>query len=579
MPPSEALAPRRRWRVEPAPEPAAAAALARELGVPAVFAGLLVGRGVGDSAQARRFLKPARADLLDPAGLPDVDAAVRRLAAAVKGGETILVHGDYDADGQCAAAIASRVLGMAGARVVPFVPHRLRDGYDLTEAGIGAARAAGASVILALDCGTTALEAVAAARAAGLDVIVVDHHLPGPRLPEALAVVNPRRPDSGYAFPDLCAAGLAFKVMQRLAPAVGLPEGAPWHLLDLVALATVADLVPLVGENRVLVRLGLKLIGASRWPGVAALITVAGLGTTRIRSRHLAFALAPRLNAAGRIGDAGDGLRLLLTDDTGEAYALAASLERQNTERQALDQRTLKEALDELAAGFDPARDTGVVLARDGWHPGVVGIVASRVVERLGRPAILIALDGEVGRGSGRSVAGCDLHRALAGCAPLLERWGGHRMAAGLTVRRERLSEFREAFARACAAQLAPDDLAPSQRVDAVVRVGELTPELERALEWLEPTGMGNPAPVFGLDGVTLRGPRRRVGDGHVRMVLAHGADALPVVGFGLREEVERAVAGSAAGGLFRAAVRLHRDTWNGNDALEGRLVSFEPAA
>ncbi len=574
MPRNDALA--RRWQLEPAPEPGRVAALARDLSVPPLFAALLVARGIEDAAAARRFLRPSRADLHDPSLLPDIRPAVDRLAGAVRRGETVLVHGDYDADGQCSAAIATRMLRLAGGRAVPFVPHRLRDGYDLSAAGVAAAREAGAKLILALDCGTTAVEAVAEARAAGVDVIVVDHHLPGRELPAALALVNPRRADSAYPFADLCAAGLTFKLAVALAPALGLPEGAPWHLLDLVALATVADLVPLAGENRVLVRLGLKLIATSRWPGLAALITTAGLGTEPIAAYQLGFALAPRLNAAGRVGDAGDGLRLLLTDDTTEAYALASQLERQNAERQALDQRTLAEALDDLRGAFDPARDAGVVLARETWHPGVVGIVASRVVERIGRPAILVAFDGEPGKGSGRSVSRCDLHRALAGCAPLLEKWGGHRMAAGLTLRRDRLAEFREAFNRACAEQVAPRELGPSQRVDAVVGVRDLTRELERALHWLEPTGMGNPGPVFGLEGLSLQGAPRAIGDRHVRMVVADRGAALRVVGFGLREAVEAAVARST--GPVRAAVRLARDTWGGRDEIEGRLVAFEAA-
>jgi len=574
MPRGETLA--RRWRLEPAPDPARSAALARDLGVPALFASLLAGRGLSDAPAARRFLKPSRDDLCDPALLPDAAPAVERIAGAVRRGETILVHGDYDADGQCAAAIATRVLRMAGARVVPFVPHRLRDGYDLSAAGIAAAREAGAKLILALDCGTTAVQAVADARRAGSDVVIVDHHLPGPEPPPALAFVNPRRPDSAYPFPDLCAAGLAFKLAQLLAPALGLGAGAPWHCLDLVALATVADVVPLAGENRILVRLGLKLMGASRWPGLAALVTTAGLGTAPIRALHLAFVLGPRLNAAGRVGDASDGLRLLLTDDDAEAYRLAAQLERQNGERQALDQRTLAEALDDLGAVFDPARDAGVVLARDGWHPGVVGVVASRVVERIARPAILVAFDGDLGKGSGRSVPGCDLHRALADCAGLLERWGGHRMAGGITLRRERLDAFRDAFNRACAEQVAPGELVPSQRIDAVVSVRDLTLELERALHWLEPTGMGNPGAVFGLENLRLEGAPRPVGTDHVRLLLADGAGRLPVIAFGMREEVERVVAGS--GGPFRAAVRLQLDRWQGREEVEGRLVAFEAA-
>jgi single-stranded-DNA-specific exonuclease len=568
---SDALA--RRWQCEPAPDPARAAALARDLGAPVPFASLFLQRGVTDRDTALRFLKPSRHDLHDPGTLPDMAAAVERLAAAVRRGETVLVHGDYDVDGQCAAALATRVLRFAGARAVPFVPHRIRDGYDLSQAGVRAAAAAGASLILALDCGTTAVEAVAAAKLSGIDVIVVDHHLPGLAHPDAVAFVNPRREESAYPCPDLCATGLAFKLAQALAPAVGVPEGAPWHFLDLVALATVADVVPLVGENRVLVRLGLRLIGASRSAGLAALVTTSGLGTREIRAGHLAFVLGPRLNAAGRMGDAGDGLRLLLTDDPAEAYALASQLERQNTERQALDQRTLDEALADLDGSFDPARDAGVVLARDTWHPGVIGIVASRVVERIARPTFLVAFDGELGKGSGRSVGQCDLHRALGRCAGHLEKWGGHRMAAGLVVRRDHLDAFRDAFNRACAEQVRPSELWPSQRVDAVVAIRELTDALERAVRALEPTGVGNPGPVFGLRGLALEGRPRRMGDRHVRLTLKDGTGVLRVVGFSVRDEVERVVQDSS--GPYRAAIRIERDTWQGHDDVEGRLVAF----
>lgn len=563
----------RRWQVVPAPDDTAATHLAEGLGVPLAFARLLAQRGCGAIEVARRFLRPSRDDLHDPALLPDMGLAVERLARAVTKGEPILVHGDYDVDGQCATAIMTRLLTHAGGRPVPFLPHRLRDGYDLSEAGVKAAAAAGARLILALDCGTTAVGPVAEARRQGIDVIVADHHLPGPERPDALAMVNPRRPESTYPFPDLCGAGVAWKLAVALGRALGMAEGVPWHLVDLVALATVADLVPLTGENRALVRLGLKLMRATRWPGLAALIRESRLADRTLRAGHMGFQLGPRLNAAGRVGDANDGLRLLLTDDPGEAATLATQLERQNAERQALDQRTLDEALTDLEADFDPSRDIGVVLARDGWHPGVIGIVASRVVERIARPTFLVAFDGDVGKGSGRSVGGCDLHAALARCAPHLDKWGGHRMAAGLTVRRDRLAAFRAAFNEACAEQVAVADLVPTQRIDAVLGLADLSDDLERMIRALEPTGLGNPGPVFGLVGVRLAGDPKPIGDRHVRLTLTDGTRELRTVAWGAREEVETLARSSR--GPLRAAVRLERDTYMGRDLLEGRLVAL----
>jgi len=565
----------RRWRIEPAPDDGAVRALAADLTVPPAFARLLVQRGYGTPEAARRFLRPSREHLHDPFGLPDMERAVERLARAVRTGETVFVHGDYDVDGQCATTILTRILRSAGGRAVPFVPHRVRDGYDLSEVGVRAAREAGAAVICALDCGTTAVGPVASAREAGMDVVIADHHLPGPERPAALALVNPRRPENTYPYPDLCGAGLAWKLGLALLRALGRNEAFAWHLVDLVALATVADLVPLTGENRVLVRIGLRVMPDTRWPGLRALIAEAGLANRSIRAGQIAFVLGPRINAVGRVGDANDGLRLLLADEPAEAERLAKQAERQNAERQALDQRTLEEALEDLDRWFDPARHAGIVLARDGWHPGVIGIVASRVVERIGRPTFLVALDGDLGKGSGRSVSRCNLHEALGGCADLLERWGGHRMAAGLTLRRDRLEAFREAFNDAVLRQARPEELVPTQRVDAVLRLADLTEDLERLLRALEPTGMGNPGPVFGLEAVRVHGSPRPIGEKHIRFTVTDGERQLRTVAWGQREAVERVLGRAHQGGGLRAAVKLDHDSFLGEEHVEGRLLTL----
>ncbi|MCL6644653.1 MAG: DHH family phosphoesterase, partial [Dehalococcoidia bacterium] len=334
-------------------------------------------------------------------------------------------------------------------------------------------------------------------------------------------------------------------------------------------MATIADVVPLVGENRILARHGLRLLQQTRWAGLAALLQSSGLAGREVRAGHVSFILAPRLNAAGRVAEAAEGLRLLLTDDRDEAARLAERLERYNNERQALDQRMLDGALDKVARDFDPDRDAAFVLAQDGWHPGVVGIVASRIVERYGRPTFLIGFDGDVGKGSGRSISRFDLHQALHACADLLDRFGGHRMAAGLTLHRRHYEAFRDRFRAVARARLDPADLGPEQRVDLVLSLGEVTEELERLCRHLEPTGMGNPAPVFGLRGIRFERPSV-VGQGHLKGWLSDGGDRLEAIGFQWADR-----AGWLSEAAVDAAIRLDRNEWMGRCSLQARLVSL----
>jgi single-stranded-DNA-specific exonuclease len=560
-----------RWVVAPRPDRGLVLQLAERLHLPEALAALLVQRGQSDVESARRYLRPALGDLSDPFVLAGMAEAVDAITAAVRAGGTIMVHGDYDVDGQCATAVLTRALHAAGSDVVPFVPHRLRDGYDFGAAGLNAARAAGASLVITCDCGITAVETVREARSAGIGVVVTDHHLPGDELPPAIAVVDPQRPDDVSGLTGLCGTGVAFKLVQALVPALNLPVNLPYYLLDMVALATVADVVPLQGENRILVKHGLKLLAESNWPGVRALVEACGLGNREIRAGHLGFILGPRLNAAGRIGDAADGLRLLLSDNMEEATGLARRLEGLNTERQALDQRILDEALGQVEQIGNLERDASFVLAAEGWHPGVVGIVASRVVERYGRPAFLIAFDGDIGKGSGRSISSFDLHQALLACGDLLERFGGHHMAAGLTIRRENLEAFRERFGGIARDTLAPEDLGPEQRVDLEIELHQITFELERLCRYLEPCGSGNASPVFGLRGVRLAG-RQRVGQGHLKGTLDDGRYRIPAIGFQWADRVPW-----LSDDPIDAAFRLELNEWNGRLCLQARLCAIGP--
>ncbi len=560
-----------RWALTAPADPAATRALAAELRIPEPLAAILVQRGLASPALAKAFLRPDLESLSDPLRWADMGVAVEILSRAVRDARPILVHGDYDVDGQCAAALLTRVLREAGATVQPFVPHRLRDGYDFGPAGLAEAQRVGAGVIVTCDCGISAVESVAAARAAGIEVIVTDHHLPGDALPPASAVLDPRRPDCPSEDKDLCGTGVAFKLAQALVTTLGLSPNLPLHFLDYVALATVADVVPLTGENRILVRHGLKMLADSRWVGLRALVETAGLGGKPLRAGHVGFILAPRLNAAGRIADAKDGLRLLLTEDPAEAAALARELETLNARRQELDQKILDEAI-ELADKTLRQDDRALVLAADAWHPGVIGIVASRLVERYGRPTFLIAWDGDVGRGSGRSIAGFDLHEALHRTAPHLEKYGGHTMAAGLTLRRARYDDFRVAFLEVAGQLLAPEDLAPSQRVDLELPLGLVNGELERLIRHLEPCGAGNPAPVFGVRGARAVGARR-VGTNHLRFTLDDGSGVLPAIGFRWADDVPD----SWLAAPLDVAFKLERDEWQGRTTLQARVAALAP--
>jgi single-stranded-DNA-specific exonuclease len=563
-----------RWALAAPADPEATHALASELRIPLPLAALLVQRGYTAPSSAKAFLRPELAGLSDPLGWAGMREAVQLVARTVEAGRPILVHGDYDVDGQCAAAMLTRVLRAAGATVQAFVPHRLRDGYDFGPAGLAAAERIDAGLIITCDCGITAVAAVRAARAQGRDVIVTDHHLPGEELPPATAILDPRRPDCPSVEKDLCGAGVAFKLAQALVAALGLPEPLPLHFLDYVALATVADVVPLTGENRILVRHGLKMLADSRWAGLRALVEAAGLAGKPLRAGHVGFILAPRLNAAGRIGDANDGLRLLLSDDPNEAARLARELETLNARRQALDQRILDEAI-ELADRTLQADDRALVLASEAWHPGVIGIVASRLVERYGRPTFLIGWEAgaEVGRGSGRSVVGFDLHDALQRVGHTLEKYGGHTMAAGLTIRRQRYDEFRVAFLGVARELLGPDDLVPHQRVDLEVPLGLVSQDLERLMRHLEPCGPGNPAPVFGVRGARAVGPRR-VGTNHLRFTLDDGSGLLPAIGFQWADHVPDEWLRQPVDVAFR----LELDEWQGRYTLQARVAALAPS-
>lgn len=566
-----------RW-IEPArPSDERVSALSGELGLPDEVARLLIVRGLDTPEAARRFLQPRFAHLHPPELLPDLERAVERVESALARREAILVHGDYDADGMAAAALLTRGLERLGARVQAFVPHRTRDGYDLGPAGLRRAREAGASLIVTADCGVSAREAVDAAGDAGVDVVVTDHHRPPPTLPDAVAVVNPAREESGYPFDGLAGVGVAFKLLTALYERAGLPEDELNRHLDLVALGTVADVVPLRDENRVLVRAGLAALERTTKPGLRALLRRAGLEGGDLEAGHVGYRLAPRLNAVGRVGEARLGLQLLLTDDAGEAGRLADRLERENRRRRTEDRRVQEEAERMLAERFDPASDRVVVLWKEGWHPGVIGIAASRIKQRVHRPTVLVSLEGDLGRGSARSIPGFHLQRALASCDSLLDRYGGHRMAAGLEVRRGNLEALAEGLEERARESLGPDDLVPELDLELAVSLARADDELHRWLSHLGPFGAENPRPVLLARGVAFtEASRVGGGDRHLKGTL-RGPDGarLPAIGFGLGERAPEVESGER----WDVAFELTENRYGGRRTLQARVLDFRPAA
>jgi single-stranded-DNA-specific exonuclease len=561
----------RNWTIEPCDQERVRA-LARDLSLSEITASVLVRRGYADSESARAFLDGESVEH-DPFLLGDMAVAVDRIRTAVAAGTTICVHGDYDVDGICSTALAVLTLRELGADVRWHLPSRFEEGYGLSRETVDRLASEGVGLLITVDCGITAVAEVAAARGQGLDVIVTDHHRPGETLPDCPIVAT--RP-SAYPFPELCGTGVVHKLAQAL---LGVDHPAVARHLDLVALATIADVVPLVDENRALTHAGLRTLARTQKPGLRALMQSAQVDPAAIESTAVGFRLGPRLNAAGRLGRPDVALALVLAEDAGEATRLAGELERLNRERQAVEERILREAV-ALVESWPEERQArrGYVLAGENWHEGVIGIVASRLVERFGRPVVMIAGGRELWKGSGRSVGSFDLHGALAACSAELVRFGGHRAAAGLTIRPEQIDAFATAFATHTDAVLVEEDLVPVTVVDAIVPASALTLDLAHELERLAPFGLANPDVTLLVPSCEAVDPAA-VGDGkHLRFrVRQHGQDAGSAIAFGFGGEVDRL----RRTVLYDVVFRLKENRWNGmvSPQLVVRSLFDAPAA
>jgi len=566
----------RRWQERSVQsDPLARETLVRELQVDRLTAHLLAQRSGSDLAAARDFLDPRLQQLPDPFLIGQMAAAVARLVTAIETGEKIAIHGDYDVDGVSGTALLVAGLQAFGAEVDYFIPLRLRDGYGLSAEHLRQAFAAGAGVAISVDCGISAVAEAEVARELGLDLIITDHHQPPLILPVACAIVNPHLPDSSYPDKDLAGVGVAFMLLialrNRLRAAgafTARPEPDLRYSLDLVALGTIADVVPLRGVNRVLTRIGLGIINQGRRPGLKSLSAAAGI--RQVTCGNVAFSLAPRLNAAGRLEDANLGVELLLSSDVARAEELASLLDGFNRERQGVEQQVLGEAIARWKRG--KGGEHSLVLAGEGWHPGVIGIVASRLVERYHRPTVLIALDGENGKGSARSIRGLNLYQTLQACSADLDGYGGHAFAAGLSITAGRVAAFAAAFERAAAATLSADDLLPVLYYDNEVLIEDLSLTIIADLHRLSPFGAGNPEPLF-----LLRNARAQqvtpCGKGHLKFSVRQGGFSLPCIAFAFPPHWADFLPGE-----IDLLVSAQSHEWQGRVSLQLRVKDIRPA-
>ena len=514
-----------------------------ELQLPRAAAQILFQRGFRDAGSAAQFLNPRLEDLHDPFLLRDMDCAVARIRRAIAGHEPIEIHGDYDVDGVTSTVVLKKALELAGAESGWHIPHRLHDGYGMQPAAVEEAAGRGVRLIISVDNGIRARAAIVRANELGVDVIVTDHHLPEAELPAALAVINPNRTDCSYRNPNLCGAGVAFKLAHAILAGLGWPDARLYRVLEsflkLVAIATVADIVPLTGENRVIVKHGLKGLGDVRNPGLRALLDAAGFAERVPDATEVGFRIAPAINASGRMDSAGQAVKLFLTDDREEANRIARELFALNLERQTAERSIVKEIFDRCVETPVTDGDAALVLWGEGWHRGVVGIVASRIVERFHRPAIVLGVENGVAQGSGRSIAAFHLLEALEGMRDLFTKFGGHAHAAGLTLPESSLEQFRERLRGWAAERLTPEDMQPTVEIDAVIEFGAINDALWRALEQIAPFGMGNRRPLFGARNVQLAGPPQVWKEKHIRLAARQGGRTLMIKGWGMADLAE----------------------------------------
>ena len=562
------------WHEAPCDD-AAAARLGAELQLSPITARLLCMRGLAEPEQAKKFLSPSLADLHDPFALADMAPAVERILGAVARHERIAIHGDYDVDGVTSTVILRRALELLGADVVHFIPERLRDGYGLQPAALERLHADGVRLVISVDCGIRADEAAQRAKALGLDLIITDHHEPDTSLPDALAVINPKRHDCTYPDKNLAGVGVALKLVQALCTRSGRAGWLP-AFVKIAAIGTLADVVPLVGENRVIAKLGLELLSAGPHKiGLRSLLDVCGLTGKTIDSYHIGFVLAPRVNAAGRMSSPDIAARLLLAADetmADEAKGLAEQLNSENIRRQQEEAEIVTQAKKLVETDLEIGSRTIIVVAGEGWHRGVIGIVASKLVDAFHRPAIVLSIDGDVAHGSCRSIKSFNMLAALESCAGLLTKFGGHKQAAGLTLEASRIRELRAQINDHADGLLQPDDLRPRLWIDGTLGFRSMSAQVASELTALAPFGAGNPCPIFRTSRVEVVDGPRVLKERHLKMSFRQDGRVMRGIAWRASER-EGFVAEHRS--AIDLAFSLEQDVWNGERYLQLSVADF----
>lgn len=561
----------KRWKILSASDEEVAA-LHGKLQVHPMISRLLVQRGIKDYETARLFFRPDPSHLHDPFLMKDMDKAVLRILQAFERKEKILVYGDYDVDGTTAVASVFQFIRELHPAAEFYIPHRYREGYGISQAGIDYAATQGFTLVISLDCGIKSVELIKQAAQKGIDFIVCDHHLPDDELPPAHAILNPKQKDCSYPFKELCGCGVGFKLMMALASRLGLSSETYWRYIDLVVTAIAADIVPVSGENRVLAYYGLKKINENPSPGIQALMTLAGV-QQKIHSQNLVFIIAPRINAAGRMDDAQTAVRLFLQPDVATAMEFARQLQVNNDERKEADSLITIEALEQLKQDPDNHLKKSTLVYKDTWHKGVVGIVASRLIETYYRPTIVLTKSGDYVAGSARSVAGFNLYEAIHTCREWLLGYGGHFAAAGMTLLPEHVNSFAAAFEKAVSDRILPEQLIPEIQIDAEINFSEVTPSLYRILQQMEPFGPDNMRPLFVARKVKNTGYSKMVKEQHIRFALRQNNTTLNGIGFNLKHLFPLVDSNDWLDVVFS----VDENEYNGQLYLQMRVLDVQP--